>query len=339
MKKKIIFSLLAILSLLWFGGAHQVQAAEGAGFTIRPALPQNQIDQSTYFNLLVKPGETQRLLIYVKNTTKSAKKLKVSAVSAFTQSNGTLGYYPNKHTDKSAEYTFFGLTEAPKTIDVGAEAQVPVTFDVKIPEKGFTGQILGSLYVEDPTVHKSGGSGMAINNKFAMLVGVVLQTSEAKVAPELKLMDVKPGTQDNQASVLATIQNIKPRLFGEITLDGKVYRQGSKDPYLTRSEKGWSFAQNSHFDYAIFSKEALAPGTYTLDLTVKGADKTWHWRRNFTITQQQADVIEEKLGRAPQTPRLWIIIAIILALVILILLWLIWRQRRKRRETDETKQA
>ncbi|OUC70262.1 hypothetical protein LPCP272_02294 [Lacticaseibacillus paracasei] len=180
---------------------------------------------------------------------------------------------------------------------------------------------------------------MAINNKFAMLVGVVLQTSEAKVAPELKLMDVKPGTQDNQASVLATIQNIKPRLFGEMTLDGKVYRQGSKDPYLTRSEKGWSFAPNSHFDYAIFSKEALAPGTYTLDLTVKGADKTWHWRRNFTITQQQADVIEEKLGRAPQTPWLWIIIAIILALVILILLWLIWRQRRKRRETDETKQA
>lgn len=89
MKKKIIFSLLAILSLLWFGGAHQVQAAEGAGFTISPALPQNQIDQSTYFNLLVKPGETQRLLIYVKNTTKSAKKLEVSA---FTQSNGTLGY-------------------------------------------------------------------------------------------------------------------------------------------------------------------------------------------------------------------------------------------------------
>ncbi|MFU0844281.1 MAG: hypothetical protein ACFWT8_06925 [Lacticaseibacillus casei] len=38
MKKKIIFSLLAILSLLWFGGAHQVQAAEGAGFTISPAL-------------------------------------------------------------------------------------------------------------------------------------------------------------------------------------------------------------------------------------------------------------------------------------------------------------
>ena len=72
-EKKIIFSLLAILSLLWFGGAHQVQAAEGAGFTISPALPQNQIDQSTYFNLLVKPGETQRLLIYVKNTTKVLK--------------------------------------------------------------------------------------------------------------------------------------------------------------------------------------------------------------------------------------------------------------------------
>lgn len=341
MKRKILFGLIALLGMFWLGNLHQVQAAEGAGFTISPALPQNQIDKSTYFNLLVKPGETQRLLIYVKNTSDQAKKLKVSPVSAFTQNNGTLGYYPNNKKDNSAEYTFAQLASEPQTIDVPANGQVPVTFDVKIPEQGFTGQILGSLYVEDPNVHKSGGGGMAINNKFAMLVGVVLQTSETEVAPDLKLMQVKPGLQDNQAGVLATIQNFKPRLFGDMTLDGKVYRQGSNEPYLTRHEKGWSFAPNSHFDYAIFTKEALAPGTYTLDLIAKAVGKTWHWRRNFTITRQQSNAIEEKLGRTPQkTPWVWIIIAIILAVVILILLWLIWRQRQKRgRETDGEKKA
>ncbi|WHM90237.1 DUF916 and DUF3324 domain-containing protein [Lacticaseibacillus rhamnosus] len=339
MRKKLLLGLLACLSFLWFGTHQQAHAADGAGFTISPALPQNQIDQSTYFNLLVKPGETQRLLIYVKNTTKTAKKLKVSPVSAFTQTNGTIGYYPNDHKDNSAEYTFSQLAGEPKTIDLAGDAQVPVTFDVKIPEKGFTGQILGSLYVEDPTVHKSGGGGMAINNKFAMLIGVVLQTSTTEVAPDLNLMAVKPGSQDNRAGVLATIQNTKPRLFGDMTLDGKVYRQGSDKPYLSRTEKGWSFAPNSHFDYALPSKEALSPGTYTLDLTVRAVGKTWHWRRNFTITRQQSEAIEQKLGReAPQKTWLWIIIAIVLALVILVLLWLVWRQRRKGRETDETKE-
>ena len=118
MRKKLLLGLLACLSFLWFGTHQQVHAAEGAGFTISPALPQNQIDQSTYFNLLVKPGETQRLLIYVKNTTKTAKKLKVSPVSAFTQTNGTIGYYPNDHKDDSAEYTFSQLAGEPKTIDL-----------------------------------------------------------------------------------------------------------------------------------------------------------------------------------------------------------------------------
>ncbi|MBM6411939.1 WxL protein host-binding domain-containing protein, partial [Lacticaseibacillus paracasei] len=95
----------------------------------------------------------------------------------------------------------------------------------------------------------------------------------------------------------------------------------------------------SHFDYALPSKEALSPGTYTLDLTAKAVGKTWHWRRNFTITRQQSEAIEQKLGReTPQKPWLWIIIAIVLALVILVLLWLVWRQRRKGRETDETKE-
>lgn len=105
MRKKLLQCLLACLSALWFGTQEQVHAAEGAGFTKSPALPQKEIEERTYANLLVKPGETQRLQIYVKNTTKTAKKLKESPVSAFTQTNGTIGYYPNDHKDELAEYT------------------------------------------------------------------------------------------------------------------------------------------------------------------------------------------------------------------------------------------
>lgn len=333
MKRRFIWLWLVGLFIAGLAAAPQPVQAAGAGFTIKPDLPANQLTSASYFDLLVKPAQQETLTIYVTNTTAATETLKVSPVSAYTAYNGVLGYAPNQLHDNSATVTFKQMMSKPQTVTLAGKQTQAVHFTLKIPRGGFTGQVLGSLYVTEPTAHTTAkqSKGVSINNRFAMVIGVLLQTSRTKVTPQLKLNRVRPGTQANQAAVLANLQNTSPRLLDGMSLNAKIYRAGTKTLVKHRRVSGYSFAPNTNFDYGILFKKALVPGKYDLALTAKAAGRTWHFTRAFTITRQQSDRIAKRVGQKPASRINWWWLALGIILVLLLVIgWLLWLLLRRR---------
>ncbi|WP_204122426.1 DUF916 and DUF3324 domain-containing protein [Lacticaseibacillus mingshuiensis] len=334
-RRHLIIALLAFLGIL-FSVPHPAQAADGAGFTVAPALPTNQMSDASYFDLLVKPDSTQHLRLALTNLTDKEKTLTVTPTNAFTQTNGVVSYAPNSAKDESAEYQLNDLLGNKQTVKLKAGETLTVDFTLTIPKEGFKGQIFGGLYVTDEKhVDRGSGKGMTINNKYAMVVAVNLQTSKKKVDPDLKLNEVYPGAQTNKAAVIANLQNPTPRLFGQAEVVSTITRSGSEEVVLERTVKNFDFAPNTNVDFATYSKEPLKPGKYVQDLLITTENDEWHFRKTFTISQAKADKVEKELGHDVSRFPWWIVVvSVIAALLLGGLIWfLLWR-RKKRQEND-----
>lgn len=314
------------------------QAQTGADYAIQAELPANQIKgRETYLNLLVKPGTEQAITVSIINLSKQTKKIKVIPTNATTQDNGLVSYAPSRLRDPSAKYQFTELTSKAVTVSLGPEQVVPVTFKTRIPKDGFTGQILGGIYASDPTIHEGAEGGLQINNRFAYSIAVMLQTDQTLVPPELKLNSVRPGIQSNQVAVLANLSNVAPRLFGKISYESKLYRNGSKTVTASRKVQDYSFAPNSAMTFATWANknEALKPGRYELDLTAKSGTKTWHWRRDFVIARSKIRELKKELGQEEPFPWLWLIAAGGLLLLIIFLIIILLKRRKKDGDDDD----
>lgn len=316
-----------LLVLVLLAPGRKVQA-EGAGFTVTPKLPSNQIGGNTgWFNLLVKPGVKQNLTVEVDNQSAEAKKLELSLTNAFTQDNGQVGYEPNKKQDASAKVQLTAIGSKPITITLAARQGRNVTFQVTPPAKSFPGQVLGAIYVRDLTKPaQASGSGFAVTNQFAMVVAVQLQTSQKLVPPELHLLAVKPKA-DN---VSATIQNAQPRLFGKLKLTARIYPAGATKAVATQRSTNYAMAPNSAFNYQVTPKTALAAGKYRLVIDASAGSYKWHLTRNFTLSAPvvpSQTAAAKKSSPAPWWP--WVIALVAMLLLGILLGW--WRGRKTQR--------
>lgn len=348
MRVKIRLSLIIASWLALLGLAGQpVHAASGtnngAQYTVSPVIPNNQrTSVSSYFDLIVKPGQKQDLTVAVTNQSSAPRTLHLSLTTAFTQHNGVIGYTPGGPRDGSAEYRLAELGQPSQTIVLAPGQTRNATVTLTIPAKGFKGVLLGGLYIVDKQKSAGGETdGIKLKNQFATVIGVQLQTSPGAVnyvKHDLKLTGVGAGVQSNQPGVLATIQNPTPSFWGKMHFMAKVYRRNTKTVVMQNSHTNYAVAPNSHFDYGILQKKALEPGDYTLDLKIESPNGNWHWRRNFSILTAQADKINRQLHlKRPFIMPWWGWLLIGLSLASLV--WLIIFLSRRRRSANQTKEA
>ncbi|MFD1393950.1 DUF916 and DUF3324 domain-containing protein [Lacticaseibacillus jixianensis] len=334
MLKKFLYWLTGMVALIGIAPAVPVAAANGASFSIKPVFTDAASAKENYFDLLVRPGQTISLPVNVTNVSGVATTVRVSVADAYTGDNGQVGYAPNHRTDDSAQYRLSVLASAPVTLKLAKGATKQAKFTVQVPKGGFKGELVGSLYAADPKAYGGSGSGLSLKNKFAMYTAIVLRTSPQYVSPDLKLRQVKVGIQNGQAAVLATLQNYRPQMFGQMSVHTKVYQAGSKKPVLTRDVSGYAMAPNSHFNFGTMTDHAFTAGRYTLDLLATSGTRRWHFRRQFQVTQKQAADVNRAASLKMAAPFPWwlLILVIGLALLVLLLIFLLWRRRKQDRE-------
>lgn len=335
MKKNKIVLLGLVMLVTLFMLPLQVHADEGAGFTMEAAIPDNQVSNSTYFDLQVKPGDKQDLTIKFANLENKAMKLKVSPNPAFTNKNGVIEYsqydYPK---DNTAQYTIPELFSKPQEITLKAKEVKNVTFTLNVPKTSFKGMILGGFYAlrqgEDDNQESS---GLRINNRYALVLGVTLREDlKTKVEPELQLNTIKPGLDNSRTAVFANLQNIKPQAFGEMTVDAKIYQKGSDKVYKATKKENQEMAPNSNYDFAIdWENQPIEAGEYHLSLVATSGKKEWKFEQDFTIADEGLQKINEEAVGLPEKNYLWlyILIAVLLVLILVILAFILGRRRRE----------
>ncbi|MCF6161065.1 MAG: DUF916 and DUF3324 domain-containing protein [Furfurilactobacillus sp.] len=330
----LLASLFAVL-LLSLASVNAASTGNGAGFTVRAEIPDNQIDKSvSYFDLKVHPSLEQRLTLIVANTSSQARTLSVIPTNAWTGDNGQISYSPNKKRQPAGHNTFTDLVSAGANVALQPHEAKPVTFVLKTPAKQLKGQIVGAFYVTDKHAQQlSSGKNFRINNHYAMTLGVNLQeTDSLTLAPDLKLNQIKTSTNHYQSQVTASVANTQPVMFGEMTVTGQVYRRGNSHLLYETTKKHYEMAPLTSFNFGVpVTKHRLKPGHYTFKLTAKSGKHIWHLSRHFTVTRQTARQVNRHMNIHHNWTWLYILLSVLGALILIIVGYLMGSRRHPKK--------
>lgn len=289
----VLKKFMIILFLININNFH-ASAAE-MNFAVSPVIPTNQIDQSkTYFDLRMKPGQKQILKVQIKNDSDKNIFVETKANSAITNSSGIADYsISNPKIDDTLEIPFTNIAKVKKETKIPAKSEATVEITIEMPKQQFDGVILGGLHFsekEDEGQAKKEDGSIQIKNKYAYVIGVLLRETDKVIKPDLKLNEVQPKIVNARNVVTANLQNIKPAMLKNLSVDTKVFvEQGKKILHETKKEN-LRMAPNSNFDYAIdWGNQALESGNYRLEMKATDGEQSWKWSRIFTIKDKSAE--------------------------------------------------
>lgn len=334
MKKQWVFWEIVALILLGSLGSNGLTTAQAAttptpNFFTSPLLPKNQLTtKAGYFDLKVTPGATQTLRLAVTNPSESKRTLKVIPVNATTADSGTVVYVPSNRTDPSAQTTFTKLTSPAVTVTLAPHQGKTVTFHTAIPASGFSGELLGGLFVTDPeasTVSKSSGSQekFQLANRYAEVTAVALWCQPNQtLTTTLKLAGVTVSQQPTKTLVQAKIRNLTPRLFGDMRVTAQVRRGKTNQRIATQVLRNGSMAPNSWFNLGVpLPNRDLPTGQYVLTLHVTSGRRTWQFRQPFELSRRAAQTRNVLIRSDKQGSHWWLwwlLLGLLLCLLLVI---------------------
>lgn len=249
LKKKVAFLCFIFIGLVSI--IPQVNASQ-LKFSVEPIIPVNQKDQSkTYFDLSVKPEDHQVLKIHMRNDTDKEVTVEPSVHAATTNINGVVEYgESNTKLNKTSQYNIEEIVKPTvKEVKIPANGATDLELTVDVPKDEFDGILAGGITLKEKDSHeekkKQEGQGLAIENKYAYVVAVVLNELETKVDSELKLEKVAPNQVNARNVINATLQNTKPKYMNQLSIDSKVTKKVIKKFYILQ-KKGCKWRQIRH---------------------------------------------------------------------------------------------
>lgn len=331
--------MLGILGLLVGIGSFMPKVhAEGAEFTITPQFGAGQTDSSVgYFSIKADDDQTYPLTVNVQNlSTKTEHTFTAKLVAASTTNSGSIDYTPNNQLMTKSKAPLLPDLAATKsdrkqtfTLEPGASKDI--TFNVKVPKKGFKGTILGSVYVKRASSETTQKSGVGINNQFAMTMPVILaQNFDQKVKPKLSLTMAKMKSGTGAPQVVGRIENSAPTMFGQIKMHAWLTKQGQTKKLYQKSATKLAMAPRSTFEYAIDTNNKLLPaGKYTYYVKMKSGEKTFNLKHNFTVDQATRQNVNKSMINPDKSINWWIWgpVAVLIILAIALLAYFIGKKR------------
>ncbi|WP_167629747.1 DUF916 and DUF3324 domain-containing protein [Listeria valentina] len=338
MKRKIIgiVGFFAVVFLAFGVFQSTAKAATSMPFSVSAVLPDNQVDKTkTYFDLRMRPGEKQIIEVELANASDREVTVETSANTAITNDNGIVDYsYTGHKFDKTLKYPFSSLAETDKETTIPKQSSKRVQVVLTMPKDGFKGAILGGLHFKEKE-HKNAkqkeSSGVQIENKYAFVVGVVLQESDEKQKESFDLREIKPSQVNFRNVLKANVQNKAALIVPEMEIKAYVTKKGDNKTLFETNKEHLRMAPNSNFNYGIgWDNKPFKPGKYTLHMQLKASDKTWKWTKDFEIERKEAKKFNDRAVELEKDYTMYYIIGgAILVLTLLVVVYLLGRRSRQ----------
>lgn len=329
-----------------FGG--HVNASAGPGYTLAPVYPDNQIGgASGAFDLLVKPGSTQPVSIKVVNSEDKKRTIRFVLNTAYTNDVGNLMYNRGgKYLPKDSTRKF-SIGDFPKVQiqDVVFQPKQTgyVNFKLDIPNQQWQGVLLGGVMAvplneQSNTVTQK---GTILHNEYGLTLPITLRTNaKAPNQIKLRLNTIRPGKLiDNTIGVAINVQNTNAGFTsGQLAISAKIYRKGSKTVLHQQSVKNTSFAPNSNYNFGVsWKNQPLQPGKYHLSWKSNiGGVQNWNFERDFTISNADAQRLNNEAGFKPNYLWLWILLAVLFVALLMIIVYYFGRKRSRQSSNSST---
>lgn len=336
-KKQHVFLLVCTLFLLLIGG-FKAYASE-MNFAVQAIIPENQIDKSqTYFDLQMKPGQSQDLMVEMRNDTSEPVTINILPNTAITNQNGIVEYSDIETVrDSSLKVGFKDIATTENEVTIAAKSKKQIAVHVQMPKDSYDGVILGGIYFTEKSsqseVKESKGS--QIINRYAYVIGVKLTETDKVVNPELRLNSVQ-ATQVNYRNVIAAnIQNYTPSIIKDLKIDGKVYSKGGNKVLYSESRENLRMAPNSNFNYAIsLNNKPFKPGKYTFKGVAKSGGREWKFEKDFEIKGEESRKYnKEAVSLEKDYTWIYILVGIVIVSILLIIILILLKKLKNNKDT------
>ncbi|NMP59751.1 DUF916 and DUF3324 domain-containing protein [Enterococcus mundtii] len=333
--------LILFLLLVSLLAPIRVGAEEGTlNFYVTPEFSENQKSgNDRYFQLTLPPDATEKLTLKLQNANAEAKKIKITPHTAYTNVMGVVEYGQDaEKADPTLKHSLDELIEQPEILELGGNETKTVTLDLKMPKEAFEGFLAGGLRVsevkEDITEETSEEEGVAIQNEFAYILGVVVSNNQDAMQPDLELLDVFADQLNYRNVISANLQNFTPTFVNRLEVEATVQRVGEEDILYQASQEQMQMAPNSNFNFPISLEGArFRSGEYLLKMTARSGEEEWQWERKFTIDTDEARALNQQDVTIDTSLNWWLVAAI--SLIILLLLLIVWLLIKKRRPKND----
>lgn len=303
--------------------------AAGAGFSISPVYPSNDVGRHAgSFNVLAQPGTLQDLAVKLVNNEDKDRTIQIQLNTAYTSTDGSLQYSLQKKElpkDNTIRYYISDLVPKPRVqnVKIKAKSSGYVTFQLQIPKTGWNGYLLGGFFAMpvNENTETTTQKGTLLRQKFGLSIPVALRTNKNyQTSINLRLNAIRPKMlPGNVLGVGINVQNTRPWYTqNNLDINAKITRKGSKKVLHQKSLVATSFAPNSNYDYGVsWQGKPLEPGKYHLSWKSSiGGVKNWNFERDFTISNADAQRLNNEAGFKPNYLWLWILLAILLIILI-----------------------
>lgn len=313
----------------------QAETQSELPFYVEPELPKSQLadGNSGYFDLEMAPDSSDVLRLMIHNFTAEECTIEVSAHTAFTNSNGVVEYGKDaSEPDPTLTHSLAELIDTPGEIKLSANEKKVIELPIHMPEKAFVGSLVGGLRIREVKAEatESDQEGVAIENRFAYILGVVVRNELSVIEPELALLDVFAGQNNYRNAFQATLQNPLPRFLNRLEVEASVRRADQDNSLYEASRQGMQMAPNSHFHFPVsLEGDRFSSGEYIMSLTARSEGEEWSWEYPFTVDADTARQLNREDVTIEAERNWWLISAFGLVLFLLgIIIWLLWRRKQ-----------
>ena len=314
--------------------------AQTTRFTVTPELPQNQVSDVSYFDLLVNHETEQNLTVALHNTSLDPLTIKASALNSYTASTGIIAYQAEQTAEENQGISFSELIENPRqTIQLAPGESYQVHFTLSMKGKEFAGEILGVFAFEEEPSETTESQQTNLQANYKIQQGVRLRQNVATMPdPQLSLINSDAAERNGSAALKSSIRNSQPTAFGKISVKTIIREQDSGNKVGGFSAENFQTAPNSVLElFSAFDQNILEPGTYLLRIELNAPKGTWVFEDSVVVDRKQANLINRQttLGAAYLQKQYWFYaLGILLFLLVLLLLFFLYK-RRKKAEADD----
>jgi len=341
--ERLRFGFLCCLFCFWFLSISAVADGQSElGFNVLPVLPESQVEEVGYFNLELEPGDQDTLRLRFASTATDPIDIQISAHTAYTNVHGVVEYGRDaEEPNPTLTFPLDSLLEVPDIVTLAPGETQEIVIPLTMPEESFAGLLVGGLKIEevdaeDESLEEEGG--LAVENKFSYVIGVVVRNNPEEVTPDLELLEVFADHLNYRNVFSATIQNYTPTFVNQLEVEAQVRALGETEVLYEANKSGMQMAPNSHFNYPIsLNGERFRSGDYVLNMTARSGDYEWTWEETFTVDQETA----RHLNREDVTLdglNWWMIGTIGLGVILVSVIGYLWyNQRKVKKEQQQDK--
>lgn len=289
------------------------EAFDTVGYTVHAIQPQNQLDDSGYFNLLMQPGQRQIVEVEVCNNLPAPLKLSIGIHGAYTNQNGLIAYAAGDNTGRTAAVPFETLASIREDrIEVGdghnvlaveddiwtlaPHAVVRIPVEIVMPKEPPDGQLLGGIVLSRvKDAQQAQTASFAVRSVYSYVIAMQLQSDPSSdIAPVFSIVHVMPGRVAGWDTLAVSIWNEAPIVITGAQLRVRIYADGADAPLVDVTQERVSMAPSSILPYSVALPEGKLPlpGTYMAQAELTYGGHTVSMQMDFVLPDLRGESLE-----------------------------------------------